>query len=104
MKHSLEMFLQNKKSGKRAGRQGLSERVFCLVDEFNKPENRSYKNAMVLAGKLKAIAQAAEFDGYWSEKTSIGFNQESNDLTRIELPAGTLKNEKGDFAESFWIK
>lgn len=37
-----------KKQGERLKRQGLSERVFTLVDEFNKEEHRSYKNPMYL--------------------------------------------------------
>jgi hypothetical protein len=31
---------------------------------------------MVLAGRLKAIAQAAGYDGYWSEKVDDGFQKQ----------------------------
>ncbi len=82
--------------GKRLGRAGLSERVFTLVDEFNK--HRSYKNAIVLAGKLKAIAMACKFDSYWDEKCSIGFEFEA-DALEVVSPLGTLPNDK----ESWWI-
>jgi len=67
--------------GKILGRKGLSERVFALVDNFN--EARTYKNAMNLAGRLKAISQAAKYDGYWDEKVCIGFQDEYNDLAVI---------------------
>lgn len=83
--------------GKRLGRAGLAERVFTLVDEFN--ENRTYKNAIVLAGKLKAIAMACKFDSYWDEKCSCGFEFEANELTNVSLN-GTLPEGK----KSWWIK
>ncbi|MEK6772357.1 MAG: hypothetical protein AABY64_00330 [Bdellovibrionota bacterium] len=96
---SLKDWKDLKKCGERLKRQGLSERVFTLVDEFNKPENRSYKNAMVLAGRLKAIAQAATFDSYWDEKMSAGFQFEKQDLEHCS-PIGTLPERD----ESWWIK
>lgn len=95
---SLRDWKDLKKQGERLKRQGLSERVFTLVDEFNKPENRSYKNAMVLAGRLKAIAQAATFDSYWDEKMSQGYQFEKRDLERC-TEIGTI-----DGKESWWIK
>jgi hypothetical protein len=93
----LEQAKRLKLEGERLGRQGLSERVFTLVDEFNK--NRSYKNAIVLAGKLKAIAQACKFDGYWDEKCSSGYEFEVSDLENVTI-SGTLP----DRDESWWIK
>lgn len=96
---NIKDFVALKKQGARLGRAGLSKRVFTLVDEFNREENRSYKNAMVLAGKLKAIAQAAKFDSYWDEKMSSGFQFEKQDLESVTL-LGTLS----DRDESWWIK
>lgn len=97
---SLEIAKELKIQGKRLGRAGLAERVFALVDEFNK--NRTYKNAIVLAGKLKAISQACNFDGYWSEKNSTGFHFEAEDLHRVGTGGtpGTLPEGQ----ESWWIK
>ena len=95
--YHLKIAKKLKKHGERLGRQGLAERVFTLVDEFNK--NRSYKNAIVLAGKLKAASQACKFDCYWDEKCSAGFNFESNDLEEV-TPFGTHPNRE----ESWWIK
>lgn len=86
-----------REQGKRLGRQGLAERVLTLVDEFNK--NRSYKNAIVLAGRLKAIAQACKFDSYWDEKCGSGYNHETYDLENSSI-LGTLP----DGRESWWIK
>lgn len=83
--------------GARLGRRGISERIFTLVDEFNK--NRSYKNAVVLAGKMKAIAVACKYDCYWDEKCSTGYNFEKYDLECVST-LGTLPDGK----ESWWIK
>lgn len=94
---SLKDWKDLKSQGERLKRQGLSERVFTLVDEFN--ENRSYKNAMVLAGRLKAIAQAATFDSYWDEKMSSGFHFEKDDLKNCSI-IGTLPEGR----KSWWIK
>lgn len=94
---SLEISKELRAEGKRLGRAGLSERVFTLVDEFNK--YRTYKNAIVLAGRLKAIAQACKSDGYWDEKCSMGFEFEYRDLNRVSNN-GTLP----DADESWWIK
>lgn len=66
-------------AGAKLGREGLSSRVITLVNDFD----GSYKGAMVLAGRLKAIAQAARADGYWSEKVEDGFQKETASLTQI---------------------
>lgn len=63
-----------RKQGERLGRAALAQRVWNLVEEFN--ANKSYKNAIALAGRLKAIAHACEFDGYWSEKSYSGYQME----------------------------
>lgn len=94
---NLEVAKKLREEGKRLGRAALAERVFTLVDEFN--ENRTYKNAIVLAGKLKAIAQACKFDGYWDEKCSSGFEFEAQDLENVSM-TGTLPEGK----KSWWIK
>jgi hypothetical protein len=64
-------------SGKNIGRAGLSEAVIEAVASFD----GSYKGAMVLAGKLKAISQAAKFDGYWSEKVDDGYQLQRHVLS-----------------------
>jgi hypothetical protein len=94
--YALEVSKKLRVQGKRLGRAGMSERVFTLVDEFN--ENRTYKNAIVLAGKLKAIAQASKCDGYWDEKCSIGFRKECEALEDV-TQFGTHPHGK-----SWWIK
>lgn len=93
--HALKVAKELRKQGERLGRAGLSERVFTLVDEFNK--YRTYKNAIVLAGKLKAIAQAAKADGYWDEKCTMGFRFECEALEDV-TKLGTTDRE------SWWIK
>jgi hypothetical protein len=59
-------------SGAALGREGLSLAAIAAVKQFD----GSYKGAMVLAGRLKAIAQAAGYDGYWSEKVDDGFQKQ----------------------------
>ena len=69
--------------GARLGRAGLSKRVVDLVAEFD----GSYKGAMILAGRLRAIAQAAGFDSYWSEKVNRGYHDETFVLAKLDRPA-----------------
>lgn len=66
-----------KAEGARLGREGMSLRVLAAVKEFD----GSYKGAMVLAGRLKAISQMAAADGYWREKVEDGYHRERNLLT-----------------------
>jgi hypothetical protein len=65
MKISAEL----RKAGAKLGREGLSLAVIDAVRQFD----GSYKAAMVLAGRLKAVAHAAKADGYWSEKVEDGY-------------------------------
>ena len=58
--------------GAAVGREGMSLAAIKAVNEFD----GSYIGAMVLAGKLKAISQAARCDEYWSEKVHRGYNQQ----------------------------
>ena len=57
--------------GKAVGREGMSVAVLEAVEDFD----GSYIGAMILAGKLKAISQAAGCDEYWSEKVGKGYHQ-----------------------------
>lgn len=67
------------KAGDALGRVGLSKSVLSAIEEFD----GSYKGAMVLAGRLKAIAQAAKADGYWSEKVGDGFHKQRQILADL---------------------
>ena len=58
--------------GKLVGRDGMSKEAIAAVSEFD----GSYKGAMILAGRMKAIAQAAGCDDYWSEKVNKGYHQQ----------------------------
>ncbi len=58
--------------GKSVGREGMSERALEAVAQCD----GSYKDVMRLAGRLKAIAQAADCDDYWSEQVSRGYQRE----------------------------
>jgi len=78
----LEWAKQLKATGAEIGREGMSQRVIAAVDEFT----GSYKGAMRLAGRLKAIAQMANADVYWQEQVDHGFMQE---LRSVEKPRPT---------------
>ena len=61
-----------KATGDKLGREGMSQRVIAAVSEFD----GSYKGAMRLAGRLKAISQMAAADEYWREQVDHGFQLE----------------------------
>lgn len=65
-------FKDMQKWGKAVGREGMSEEAIAAVAEFD----GSYKGAMILAGKMKAIAQAAGCDEYWSEQVGKGYHRQ----------------------------
>jgi len=65
-------FKDMQKWGKSVGREGMSLAAILAVENFD----GSYKGAMLLAGRMKAIAQAAGCDDYWSEKVSRGYHQQ----------------------------
>lgn len=67
------------KAGEVLRREGLSRRAGDIMAELaNKPG--SYKAAMVAVGRFKAIAQAAKYDGYWTEQVDDGFQKEMHFL------------------------
>lgn len=68
----LKWHAELKNYGRELGRAGMAERVLAAVDEFD----GSYKGAMKLAGRLKAISHMASSDGYWSEKVYDGYQHE----------------------------
>jgi hypothetical protein len=65
---------QLKGAGKKLGRDGLSERAIEIMDEFKKAP--TYREAMKVVGRMKALAQAAKFDAYWDEQVQKGFDAE----------------------------
>lgn len=76
---ALKYAKQLREAGERLGREGLSKRALELADQFD----GSYKGAMILVGRMKALATAAKFDGYWGEKVDDGFFKE---LTHLTIP------------------
>lgn len=67
-----------KKAGAHLGRKGLSKRVLEITEELVKAP--SYKEAITVAGRMKALAIAAEYDHYWDEKMTKGFIAECERL------------------------
>lgn len=68
-----------KKAGAVMGRDGLSKRAAAIMVELV-TKTGSYKEAMIAAGRLKAIAAAAKYDIYWTEKVDDGFHREMHFL------------------------
>ena len=60
------------KWGRQVGREGMSRAAIQAVEEFD----GSYKGAIKLAGRMKAIAEAAKCDDYWSEKMQMGYSSQ----------------------------
>lgn len=56
--------------GRKVGRAGMSQAVLDVI-----AGEKSYRNAMEMAGALKAIAIAAQTDDYWSEQVDRGFHR-----------------------------
>ena len=56
-------------------RTEISERIIDLIKEFD----GSYKGAIILAGRLKYIAELAKKkDNYWEEKVMEGYIDEED--------------------------
>jgi hypothetical protein len=80
----LEWSKRLKNAGEVLCRGGLAQRaVKIMVDLVT--QTSSYKEAMIAAGRLKAIAAAARYDGYWTEKVEEGFHKE---MAWLEAEAG----------------
>lgn len=77
----LEWAKRLKKAGAVLGRDGLSKRAAEIMVECV-TKTASYKESMIAAGRLKAIAAAAKYDGYWTEKVDEGFHREMELLER----------------------
>lgn len=58
--------------GESVGREGMSKAAIEAVEEFD----GSFIGAMILAGRMMAIAQASRCDEYWSEKVNKGYHQQ----------------------------
>jgi len=84
-----------RKCGERLRRDGLSKRAAqIMVDLVTK--SGSYKEAMIAAGRLKAIASAAKYDGYWTEQVDKGFHAELAELEKLAAVAETPRDGFSD--------
>ena len=75
-----------RREGERLGRDGLSQRVNDLVLAFaRKYPDGHYLEGIKLAGRLRAISQAARGDHYWGEKTDAAYHAEAQyDLPKFQ--------------------
>ena len=75
---ALKIAKQLKETGKQLGREELAKRVLFCVGKMMKDAH--YQGVIEFVGRMKAIAQACNFDKYWSEKAWNGFYKEVDDL------------------------
>ncbi len=68
-----------REAGGRLGRAGLAKRALEIAKEMI--NDGSYKEAIRGAGKLKVIAQACGYDGYWDDMTKCG---EMTEIDKLE--------------------
>lgn len=64
-----------KAGGEVLGRAGISERILVLSEQLQ--AEPTYKNAVRIAGRMSALADACRFDCYWREKSEDGFQDEA---------------------------
>lgn len=65
---------QLKKYGKSLGREGLAKEIIKICKEVS--EENNYKNSIIAAGKIQALAIACGYEGYWKEKRDAGYYSE----------------------------
>lgn len=76
--YALETSKKLKAYGKIMGREEIAKRVLFCAEMMVK--DAQYMGAIEFIGRMKALAQACNFDSYWSEKVMVGFNKEFDDL------------------------
>lgn len=64
-----------KKYGELQKREKLALEIIEICKRVAKEQH--YINAIIAAGEIKALAQACDFDCYWSEKVSKGYCQQT---------------------------
>ena len=72
-------------------REEISKRIIEICKDVVQKD--SYKNAVIAAGKIRALAMACEYDTYWNEKMCHGFEEE---LCRAEQVIYKNNKEKGE--------
>ena len=70
--------------GDKIGREAMSKIVIAAVEEW-RASGETYKGAMFLAGRLKAVAQMAKLDDYWNEQVEKGFTLEYHKVLAAKL-------------------
>lgn len=63
-----------KKYGDLKGRENIALEIIKICEEVAKEKH--YINAIIAAGRIKALAQACDFDEYWREKISTGYHRQ----------------------------
>ena len=72
-----------KKIGAKLGRENIAKRALLCAESMMK--DLQYMGVIEFLGRMKALAQACNFDGYWSEKVMSGYHKEMEDLGRNDL-------------------
>lgn len=82
------------------GRAGISERAIQLAKSLL--ENPTYFNAINTIGRMHALIICAREDGYWDEKSSMGYTSEYYWLKNNK--ANIVKNEEGDVVSCEFVQ
>lgn len=61
---------EKRKAGEILCRDGISERILEIARDI--VNEKSYKNAIIRAGQISVLVEAASYDEYWNEKASMG--------------------------------
>jgi hypothetical protein len=87
-KRSLQDYRLFAEDGERLGRDGMAKRAIEAVAEWQRAGS-TFKGAMILAGRLKAVAMMASRDDYWREQVEKGLQIERG-KSRVGLPAPSI--------------
>jgi hypothetical protein len=92
-KQSLQDYRLFASDGDRLGRSGMSKRAIEAVAEWQRTGS-TFKGAMILAGRLKAVAMMASRDDYWKEQVEKGLHLERA-KSRASRPAPSIARSAG---------
>ena len=80
---TIKEYNQMKSEGRRLGREGLSQRVIALAQQFVS-DGPTYKGAMAFAGRMRVICAAAGYDTYWREQIGKGEWAEQREIKSVQ--------------------
>lgn len=67
--------------GEMLGREGIAKAIIELCKEVATLEH--HKNAVTVAGKIRALTEAAKYDCYWREFVQDGFEYQLKQARKV---------------------